>query len=314
MPQFRFGYYDFTFSGTFSGNPPSEIRGPDRQSYVIEHEIPSAEGGIVEYLGSRQKQYSIKGFVSPSQDGPFNGTAALVLSGTSYIALNAEDAKDALNALRGSGANLLLIESTLSKQSGFQQFYENSFFMVDKVAVDYEAGHSYPLYPFTMGLRGASPTIHGYTTNTATYAGLGFSGYIVCTFLNSGYAKGEVANTLGFFANSAASGNARMAYYYANDTLGAQSAPQSVHSGWNYFPLRPSLSGATSGEVARVALLSDAFSSSGWSLGESDTAQGIIAFNSVISGQPYANGFPASISGLHISKSGFALDFVVVTA
>jgi hypothetical protein len=304
-----YGPYIFT-----SGYNPQRLEGPQKRTYAIEHKIPGSEGGIVEYLGSEQGMYQIRGFISPSQDGPSTGNAAAVLSGTSYVGVGADQAAQTLFALRGSGAQLLRIESTTTQYSGYMNLYENDFYYVEQINLSYEPGHGYPYYPFNLRLRRAGAATHGNSSGTSTYTpGAYFSGYLTCYFLNSGYALGEAINSMGFYALTVASGNVKMAFYNSLDVLVAQTAAQPVHSGLNWFPLRPSFV-STSGDVDRVVLKSDATSSSGWSLGDTDTAQSVIAYNSVVSGQGYGSAFPASISGLHILKSGFALDFVVVAA
>jgi len=50
-----------------SGYAPTKIDGPKRQAYVIEHQIPAREGGVVERLGSSQPQIKNQGFY-PSGD------------------------------------------------------------------------------------------------------------------------------------------------------------------------------------------------------------------------------------------------------
>jgi hypothetical protein len=313
MPQFRYGGYDFTFSGAYSGYGPKEIRGPDRTSFVVEHQIPAREGGVIEYLGSQQSTYQWKGFIVQSENS--SGIAALVLSGNSYIAVNADDAKDFIKAMRGSGVQLMLIESTYSNGSGYQNFYEQGFFQIEKVTLALEAGRSYPYYPYGIDFRGVTPTVHGNTSAsvslTTPISGNYFSGYITVIFMNSGYALSETLNTLGFFAQTIASGNAKMAFYASNDLLLAQTAPTAIHSGWNYLPIRPSTSGL-SGDVARIAIKSDSSSISGWTLATVDTTNTIIAFNGEVSGQAYTAAWPASLSGQYIGKSGFAHVLVAV--
>lgn len=321
MPLFSYGPYQFTFSGATSGYAPTKVQGPGRSMYVIEHQIPAREGGIVEYLGSEQSKYTWKGFFSPPQDGPYNGTAGYLLSGTQYIPQNADQAMNAVFQLRGSGANLLYIESTYSNESGYMRSYENGFFVLEKATFAFEAGHTYPYYPYTIDFRGISPTMYGNSSGSASFAPTDkyYSGYVfVWSVSRNGptsgaTTNGEVINTLGIFVNAVASGNAKVAIYSGADfpsaVLTAQSAAQPVHSGWNYFPLRPSFQ-STSGATVIYAFAGDATNSSGFIVAQTD--YGTITTSVAISGTGF--GFPSSLPGTIGSTSGNNIDIVTVTA
>lgn len=319
--QFQFGPFAFTFSGTFSGNPPIDIKGPDRASYVVEHQIPAREGGIVEYVGSQQPTYQIRGFLSPSQDGPFNGTSTLVLSGTSYITLNADDSLSTLRGLRGSGAQVLTIESTNAGQ-----LYENGLFFISKATFGFEAGRSYPYYPYTLDLKGSSAATYGNSSGSSNFVGyppghlLGaVSGYIFMWQMagGSGATRGEVINTLAINILSASSGNVKVAVYsgsfFSGAALVAQSAPQAVRSGLNYFPIRPSFT-SKSGYAYILAFAGDAISNSGYTLGFTDNT-GVNPDSSVQSGIGFSSAFPATLvplSGAAAGVSGQQLDIFMV--
>jgi len=322
MPQFRYGPIDITFSGTgnFSGNPPTQVKGPDRDMYQIEHQIPAREGGIMEYLGSKQPTYQIKGFVSPSQDGPFNGTSMMLLSGTGYVPQNADDSKQDLFLLRGSGANILLIESTASMQSGYQQFYENGFFLIEKSTFGFEAGHTYPYYPYSIDFHGASPSyLNGFSGGTTVWPGMSLAGggYVsgfMLTFFNVGaMTLNATVNTIGVYVLSVSSGSMAVGVYNGiTDSLAAQSAPQLVHSGWNWFPLRPSYTTA-SGRNDVFGILGTATNSSGLTIGGTD--QGSTNVGEVVfSGHPIQSGFPSSLVTIAGYTSGFYFDVMAATA
>ena len=317
--KFDYGPYAFVASGTVSGYAPTAIGGPNRQSYVIEHQVPAREGGVMEYLGSEQPRYSLKGFVSPSQNGPFNGTAAAVLSGSAYVSVNADDAKNFLVNLRGSGAQLLRIESTSSNMSGYMDLYENGFFYIEKMTFGFEAGRTYPYYPYGIDLRGASISTYGSSSGINTFAGdaVGyFSGILrafKAVYFTNGMTKTAPLMALGLYAKSVASGNAMTAVYddASPPNLLAASASQAVHSGWNYFPLRPSVSGGVliSGTSYWFAFLSDSTSASGWAtLYNIHLAEPI---SNAQSGVAYGS-FPATMT-LQGTLSGSAYQGVFVT-
>ena len=315
MPQYQFGPYQFTFSGANSGYGPTKIDGPDRTAYVIEHQIPAKEGGVVEYLGSQQSLYQWKGFIAPPQDGPYDGTAAFYLSGSYWVGLNTDDAKDTLVSLRGSGAQVLKIESTYSNESGYQRWYSNGFFVLEKATMAFEAGHTYPYYPYGIAFHGASPGTYGNSSGTTTFgnvAGHYLSGYIWAWHLVSGLPLGEPINTLGVYIQSVASGNITLGVYDVNVALQAQSASQAVHSGWNYFPIQPGFT-SKSGATYWLAIMGDATGHSGYSIATNNTSGGTTF--SVQSGIVYASGFPQTFApGTFAAISGFNLNLVMVTA
>ena len=299
MPIMSWG--PFTFS---SGWTPQDIQGPERQSLVAEHQVPGKEGGVVEYLGSKQPTYQLRGFLAPRE--LVSDNAGAILSGTSYIGLNTDDARDTILNLRGSGAQLLRIESTLIL-SGLRIMYENGFFYATNITFGYEAGHSYPYYPYTIDLKGASTKTYGNSSGTNTLtsnSGVFFSGYIRDILQTSGLALGELVQGMGLYVDSVASGNAKVAMYTAAGALKTQSASQAVHSGWNYFPLRPSFT-TTSGTTYVLAFKGDAANSSGFNIryGDFVNSSGASSFKSGITysddfPDPYALGAFSSVSGL----------------
>ena len=356
MPLFSYGPYQFTFSGATSGYAPTKVQGPGRSMYVIEHQIPAREGGIVEYLGSEQSKYTWKGFLSPSQDGPYNGTAGYLLSGAGYIPQNADDAMNDLFKLRGSGANLLLIESTYSNESGYQRFYENGFFLIEKETFAFEAGHTYPYYPYTIDFKGASQATYGNSSGTSPflgqgavnpgigsgafdplsfdpgptyafddgnasgviYSGGGYLGYVFAWQMQGGTGTpvGQTINTLGLNVLAVASGSIQVAVYSGSISVGtgavlvAQSAPQAAHSGWNYFPLRPSFK-STSGGVFTLAFMGTSANQSGFVVAMYDANDGLYSYQS---GATFGT-FPSIMgSGTGSYVSGFHPDIVMVTA
>lgn len=337
MPIFRLGPFSFSGLGGQSGSyDPQAIEGPAVDSYVAEHQVPGREGGIVEYLGSRQPSYTIRGFITPRDKSTDN--AGVIFSGPgTAIALNAEATKDTLLKLKGSGALLVQIESTYTNVSGYRILYENDFFFIQQLTFGYEAGKGYPYYPYTMVLHRASPKTYGNSSGIATYAPTGtyFSGFIRLMQLRSGaWAVGETINSLGFYAQSVASGNAKMAVYpdIGVGTVApvAQSLSQPVNSGWNYFPIRPSFI-TTSGHQYHIAIKSDTTNSLGWQLQTTESNHGVSDPNPQVSGSesfisgslatPYSADFPTTPAGLlfpnanaWVSVSGNAFKMVMVTA
>ena len=294
--------------------------------YVVEHQIPAREGGIVEYLGSQQSTYNLRGFIVQQETG--GSTAALVLSGNAYVAVNADDAKDFLKLLRGSGSQLLLIESTYSMGSGYQTLYENGFFQIEKVTFALEAGRGYPYYPYALDLHGTTPKTYGNSSGAGTVLNIGvgnyYSGYIGAWQLagpTSGSPQGEVINTIGIYVSTVSSGNLKVAVYSGQTvtsgiitgaTLTAQSAPQAVHSGWNYFPIRPSFQTA-SGASYLLAMAGDATNQSGFVVAKFDggaiNGTGAQAY---LSGQSFASAFPAAFnSGVIQTDNHFNIVLVV---
>jgi hypothetical protein len=313
-----YGPYIFT-----SGYNPQRIEGPQKRTYTIEHKVPGSEGGVVEYIGSEQNMYQIRGFISAPQDGPATGNAAGVLSGTSYVGVGGDQAAQTLFALRGSGAQLLRIESTTTQYSGYMNLFENDFYFIEQVNLSYEPGHGYPYYPFNLRLRRASPGFYGNGSGTATFSGLGgayFSGYIYAFNLQvSGVPRGEAINTLGVYVNSVASGNLKVAVYSGtsmasgSNKLSVQSASQPVHSGWNYFPVRPGFI-TVSGTNYILAFAGDATSTSGFVVAQLDTA-GLPFDSGVESGIGFSSAFPTTFAQLSgNNNSGLEPDIVMVTA
>ena len=327
MPIFRLGPFSFSGLGGQSGSyDPQAIEGPAADSYVAEHQVPGREGGIVEYLGSRQPSYTIRGFITPRDKSTDN--AGVIFSGPgTAIALNAEATKDTLLKLKGSGALLVQIESTYTNVSGYRILYENDFFFIQQLTFGYEAGKGYPYYPYTMVLHRASPKTYGNSSGIASYnpTGTWFSGYIRMFRLRSGaWPLGETINSLGFYAQSIASGNAKMGIYPdfgGGDplTLQAETLSQPINSGWNYFPIRPSFI-TTSGVRYNIAIKSDSTGIGGWQLQTTESNMGVSDPNpqcsgaeSFVSGVTYSANFPSPYvtdSFTHVSGNCFKMVIV----
>ena len=310
-PEVSLGPLTFT-----SGYAPKAIDGPKREMYVLEHEIPGLEGGIVEYLGSRQPTYRLQGFFAPLND-VFNGPSASVLSGAAYVPVTPDAAAAYLMGLRGSGVLLLQVESTWSQYSGYSVWYDQDFYYIKSVNVAMEAGKGYPYYPYTIDLLRASTTMYGNTSGVTPFApvsgatsGAYFSGYVIGWFLPSGAGspQGETIKTLGVYAATVASGSLAMAVYTHSGAMLGQSALQAVASGWNYFPLNPAFA-TTSGAGYYFALMGSATSASGYSL-LSDSSNGTYSFQS---GVPLTSGFPTIFSPQLFSfVASYNLDTVMV--
>lgn len=311
-----FGPYVFS-----SGYNPTHIGGPNRDTYLVEHAIPASEGGIVEYVGSPQPTYQIRGFISPPDGGAYNGVASAVLSGAGYVGINADDSLAFLTGLRGSGANLLRIESTSTNYSGYPVLYENDFFYIHKLTFAVEAGKTYPYYPYSMECRRASTRTFGQSSGTTQFQ-LGsrayFSGYAAAFTWRSGFFQGGLLIGLGFYAVTVASGSARMAVYNVSGPQGtsqglvAQSASQAVTSGWNYFPIRPILLAMTSGNFYSIGLMSNITGDSGFTTRMID-AGATSGTSSYQSGITYSNGFPDPLAAGNSLVSGIQLNAVMVT-
>src|ERR1700720_4778049 len=97
VPMVSWGPVTFT-----SGWAPKKIDGPKRTNYVQEHEVPGREGGIIEYVGSKQPTYKLQGFLTPNPD-QYGGVAVAILSGQGYYGTGADGAMQYLLGLRGSG-------------------------------------------------------------------------------------------------------------------------------------------------------------------------------------------------------------------
>ncbi len=298
MPRVEWGPYIFA-SGTF-GYPPQGITGPKKDVFVVEHAVPGREGGVLDYVGSRHPAYVLKGFLSPPMDGTYSGVAARVLSGTSYVGLDADDAKDFLFSLRGSGAQLLRVESTYTNVSGYPILYENDFFYNSKTSIAYEAGRTYPYYPYAIDFVHATMAFFGQNSGVTTFSGdsVGyFSGFARYSLLESGAwgtPLGRPLIALALYVKTVASGNLRMALYEIGQTLAAQSASQAVHSGWNYFPLRPSFT-PSSGSSYYIAFAGDAVNASGFTVLYVDYLSGGKS-SFIQSGLIYSSGFPSSVT------------------
>ena len=322
IPQAQLGPFYFGPNAFTSGygHLPTKIDGAERDSYVIEHEIPGREGGIVEYLGSKQPTYKIQGFLTNNNDLLY-GPAGYYCSGATVGSLIADDAKAFLQGLRGSGLVLLKLESTYSNYSGYANLYENDFFYIKNETFAMEAGRGYPYYPFTFDLIRGSYKTYGNSSGTTlwnTGDNPYFSGYIIAWQQISGFAQGETINNLGIQVNSVASGHMSLALYRSSDYhLLAQSTVQNVHSGWNYFQLNPSYQ-TSSGTAYVYAVVSDIATQSGITVLQYDKfGTGITSYQSgyfmYVSGIGAYAGFPAIFApGTFNEVSGSILNMVMV--
>ncbi len=295
MPRVEWGPYIFV-SGSF-GYAPQGVTGPKKDIFVVEHAVPGKETGIPDYVGSRDPGYALKGFLSPPQDGTYSGVAGRVLSGTVYVGLDADDAKDFLFNLRGSGANLLRVESAQGVVSGYPILYENDFFYNAKMSIAYEPGRTYPYYPYAIDFKRATMAFFGSNSGTTSFSGdaQGYlSGFARYTQIQSGMGTplGRPLIAVSLYVKTVASGNARMAVFDGTLALKAQSASQMVHSGWNYFPLRPSFN-PSSGTTYYVAFAGNATNMSGFTVLYTDLLSGTTT-SSLQSGFIFSSGFSTS--------------------
>lgn len=282
-----------------SGYNPTKIDGPDRQGYVIEHQIPSREGGIVEYLGSKQPAYKLKGFLAPTPETAA-GTAIAVLSGYGYASLGPDDAVHYLQGLRGSGAQLLRLESVWSNYSGYPVMYENDFFYAQSMTFGLQAGYGYPYYPYSLDLIRASYSTYGNSSGTSTLAndptgpasGAYLSGFIraYTYFQANGFPKTSTLIGMGFYAlavHGAYNATLAIAGITSGGPILAYTPSQPVVSGFNYFPLTW-VSGNTlnSGVSYNFCIQSDASTNGAFALGYTDA--GATELSSLQSGQVYS--------------------------
>ena len=240
----------FVFS---SGWNPQLIEGPLDEPHVVEHRVPNRVGGHIEYVGKRLSNYQIIGFLAPNGNLNESQAGALV-SGGGLMTRNADQAKDFLLGMRGSGAHVLNVESTL-ELSGNRLMYETDLFLIMSETFVFEPGHSYPYYPFTIDIKRANYNTYGNSSGGSDWAN-GLSGFIRSWQLPTLSApKQEPINALGFFAGEifSGAGQAKLAVYSQGNALQAQTASQIVHSGWNYFPIHPSFI-AISGDNYKLAI------------------------------------------------------------
>lgn len=298
---------------SFSGlTPPRIIGGPIREHYIVEHQVPGAEGGVVERLGSRQPRYQLQGFLAPLNSP--GDSAIIILSGTAYIARNPDDAQSDLRKIGGSGAMLLRVESTYSQLSGYAINYLYDFVYINQVNLAYEAGKVYPYYPYTIDLHGATPKTYGNSSGDSDWT-FGMSGYIRAWRLNITDARprGEYINTLGVQFDAVTSGNAKLAIYDVVNALKAESTSHAITSGWNYFPIKPGFQ-AESGVTYKLAIKGDWLSGANqqdmkYYGGDTNTSGG----EQFMSGISYSANFPATFSP-STDVSGRTFNIVMVTA
>lgn len=304
----------------FDVRNPQSLQGPEIDTYVVEHQVPGREGGVVEYVGSRRKIYTLRGFLSPSEI--LTDRAASILSGVALININVDQAKDALLGLKGSGTLLLKFESTYSSFSGYAVLYENDFFFIRNLTFGFEAGKSYPYYPYSIQLLGASPRQFGNSGIGSDWSptNLYFSGYIIGFSQRSGqYTSGETINSVGFYISAINSGNAKVAIYNqvgGAGTLQAESASQAVHSGWNWFPLRPSFT-TLNDVLYTICMKADVAGVGGFTIRGIDSSvySNVSGNQSYQSGISYGPAFPSSfIPGTFANVSGFALSLNMVAS
>lgn len=283
MPTIQLGPFVFTDADFTSGLTttwaPAAVEGPLRSTYVIEHSTPNAEGGPVEYLGSRQSTIQLRGFLT-NFPTVLSGAGAVVsgpLTAPSF-AMDADTARDFLLGLR-SGAQIVRIESNASPVSGIARWYVNDFYFITNIQIGYERGRAYPYYPYTIELRQANTSGRSYTesgsvtsNNIPTIAGNYLSGYLWGNYLSGYRPKGETLVGIGVFLNSATSGRLRLAVYDGtDDSFQVGTHRQTVHSGWNWFPLRPTFT-TVSGRAYWLAIMGSAADTSGFTVARGTTA------------------------------------------
>ena len=307
----------------FSTYNPQVIAGPNREAYIVTHQVPGKEGGIVEYLGLAPKDYTIRGFLTPRQI--LTDASASILSGVAVVNLTSDDAKDALIGLQGSGALLLKFESTYSNYSGYPVLFENDFFFIRNLNFGLEAGKIYPYYPYTLGLQRATPRLFGFSGITADWnpTGMYFSGYIIGVtnnLIDNLKTSGNTVNSLGFYASAINSGNAKMALYRqvgATGSLLVETASQAVHSGWNWFPVNPSHQTSAGVSNYTLCIKSDAAGVGAWTVRGRDSSVDANNANtqSYQSGVSYGPAFPSTFQpGTFASASGFGMSLQMVAS
>ena len=318
LPLAQLGPFIFSSGAT----NPAKIDGQKRTNYVIEHEVPGAEGGQIEYVGSQQPTYRLQGFFAPLGDVlTSGGIAGAVVSGQSTVALSPEGSISYFVGQKGSGAQLLQLESTWSRQSGNMVLYENDFFYISNETFAIEKERGYPYYPYTLDLMRASWKSYGQSSGLSSVfpsvSGFYFSGYAYTWQQQAGFAQGETIIGLGVYVVTVSSGNARLALlsgnYQANVNTVIATASQQVHSGWNYFPVNPSYT-TTSGQYYQLGFMGDATNTSGYTVGILDTA----ATSGTATVNPNQNFSTGWLTGLspaagNINASGIQLALIFVT-
>ena len=160
----------------------------------------------------------------------------------------------------------------------------------------------------------ASTKTYGQSSGIETYnplTGGYMSGYIRSCIIQSGHPLGELVIGLGVNIMAVASGNAKVAIYNSGRALQAESATQTVHSGWNYFAVNPSFI-TVSGSRYEFAIKGDAANVSGWVMRQ-QTLSTNSGQSSVMSGEPYADAFPSTLAPGTLSRvSGLVYDLVMV--
>ena len=300
MPRVLLGPFVFASGSVFGqspqyGWPPTNIDGPRLSHYVVEHRVPGAEGGPVERLGSTRSTYRLEGFLQPRDDTAnpplLTAPAGSVLSGTGYVTVNTDQAKQFLLGLR-SGTQLFLVESTAGVSPQVTNLiYENDFFFITDMSWTYPAGHGYPFYRYSIQLHQGKVT-YGNSSGTLEDGVSGsvyYSGFMRGWRLISGGPNGESLAGVGVFLTSQASGSLRLAVYDQTDlALKTQTETRQAISGWNYFALRPSFT-TTSGGVYRLLFKGNVANTSGFVV-RYRTAGGGDELN--YSGQPFADAWP----------------------
>jgi hypothetical protein len=318
LPLAQLGPYVFS-SGASN---PKAMDGQKRTNYVIEHEVPGAEGGQIEYVGSQQPTYRLQGFFAPLNDSlTSGGVAGFVISGQSGVTLSPEGSISYFVGQKGSGAQLLQLESTWSRQSGNMVLYENDFFYLTDETFAIEKERAYPYYPYTLDLMRATWKSYGQSSGISSVfpsvSGFYFSGYAYTWQQQAGFAQGETIIGLGVYVPTVASGNARVALfsgnYQSNVNTVIASAAQRVHSGWNYFPVNPSYT-TTSGQYYVLGFMGDATNTSGFTVGILDTA-GTSGTSTPAPNQDFTLGFPTGLSPAAplIDSSGIQIALIFIT-
>jgi hypothetical protein len=137
--------------GAITFDPPPQAITTKKDAYVVEHQVPGMEGGVVEYVGSRQQRFQLHGLLVES-GADLNMLAMMGMKGTSQLF------------------------SVASTQSG--QYFASGPVFVEDVKFDYGAGHGYPYYGFVIDLvAGASGAggVASLALQSNVSVGLGFS-------------------------------------------------------------------------------------------------------------------------------------------
>lgn len=140
--------------GSFFFDPPPTVVEADKTAYVVEHETPGSEGGVVEYLGSRQSAFTLRGDLISGGDFDINQ----------------------LLGMKGTSQNFS-VSSTIPGQ-----VFASGPVVVEDVKFVYQGGVGYPWYGFAIKLRNtgaAAGGITGLILQTNIQIGIGLGGQLV---------------------------------------------------------------------------------------------------------------------------------------